>query len=58
MTATYKQGLAELIKSMTFGELRTVAADLHAMCEDGDTRGVPISVTDFLELLHDWAEAQ
>lgn len=67
MTTTTKQGLAQLILGLTFGELKVVAADLHEMCTDeaagldGETspvRGVPVDVQDFVDLLHDWAEAQ
>lgn len=67
MTATTKQGLAQLILGLTFSELKAVATDLHGMCADETTgadgrpyavRGVPVDVQDFVDLLHDWAEAQ
>lgn len=58
MTTATKQGLAQLILGLTFGELKAVAADLHALCSDETARGVPVDAQDFVDLLHDWAEAQ
>lgn len=58
---TMNKELAELILRLTYSELKAVGSDLHRMCTDGEpdpVRGVPISPEDFVELLHDWAEAQ
>lgn len=56
------QDLAETILGLTHSELKQVATALNNMCigdEPGTGgRGVPISAQDFLDLLHDWAEAQ
>lgn len=54
---TTKQDLAGVILALTFGELKAIATDLHAMCEAPE-RGVPVDAQDFVDLLHDWAEAQ
>lgn len=52
-----KKGLAQLILGLTFGELKAIATELHAMCEAPERR-VAVSAQDFIDLLHDWAEAQ
>jgi hypothetical protein len=58
---TDKAGLAALILSLPYGQLRAVATGLHDLCNAGapiPTRGVPVDADDFIALLHDWAEAQ
>lgn len=51
-------GLARVIVSMTYSDLKSVATDLAAMFEDSDVRSAPKTAEDFAELLNDWAEAQ
>lgn len=52
------KGLARVIASMTYGDLKSVATDFAAMCEEMEPRGTPKTAEDFAELLNDWAEAQ
>lgn len=52
------KGLARLILSMTYGELRSVANSLSGMVEDKDCRPSMETPEDFSELLFDWAAAE
>jgi hypothetical protein len=52
-----KKGLARVIVDMTYGELRTVAAELSSTCEDKEARPKMETTEDFAELLYDWAAA-
>ena len=53
-----KADLARLMLEMNYGELRSVALDLAAACEDKEARPRMETTEDFAELLFDWAEAQ
>lgn len=52
-----KKDLAMTIVQMSYGDLRDVAAELAAACEDKETRPQLETGQDFADLLFDWAEA-
>lgn len=53
-----RKDLAECIRYMSYGELKSVAAELASCCEDKEARPKLETPEEFADLLYDWAEAQ
>jgi len=55
---TTAKDLAAAIMGMNYGDLKSVARDLAAACEDKEARPKMETTEDFADLLYYWAEAQ